>query len=125
MGLREEAERIIAEEDRAFAEMTAAGFVEVKEKIPDVLEAWCTGMRVESVPLFTLTDERFEDGGGGYNRGRIWTVTITFNVDGIDFKGLLVKKDSDLENMEVTMIGYGNAPIHSIHDIAKALRPRA
>jgi hypothetical protein len=119
MGLREDAEKINAERDARAAEAEARQLALAREKVPESLSVWSTGMGLDVVPGYTVTGANcttdYDDDGPSAH------VELSFEVDGIGFSADL-KLYLGRTAFKVGIEGGYGRDIRTVEDVAAVLR---
>lgn len=119
MGLRDDAEKIIAEQDARAVEAEHQNLTPAREKVPEAMAAWSEGMGLEKVPDYTVTEANYR--GRDDDDYPSAFVEISFEVDGIGFWASL-KLYLGRVFFKVTMAGTNGGEISTVEGVAAGLR---
>lgn len=119
MGLREEAEKIIADEDAAAAAAVAKQLALARSKVPEAMAEWSAGMGLATVPAFTITGAEMVCVGD--DDGQSANVEYAFEADGLEFSGGL-KLYLGRVTWGVGLVGSPGPGVRTVADLARALR---
>jgi hypothetical protein len=119
MGLRDEAEKIIAREGRRRTESRERLLAQALVYVPAAMAEWAAAMGLDAVPAYTVTGHWMgpEDG-----RGPVARAAVAFTEDGLDFIGEVSLHQQADPSFSVTIPGTTVHGIQSVADIAAALR---
>lgn len=119
MGLREEAEKIMAEQDAQRHTVEHENLTTAREQIPEELAAWCSGMQLDEVPDYTVMKASYH--GRDDDDYPSALIRLAFEVDGIRFFADL-KYYRGRATFKVTMRDASDVRVQTVKDVATGLR---
>lgn len=119
MGIRAEAEKIIADEKRVRAEKQEQKVAAAREHLPAAMKQWSVGMGLADVPECTNVRGNYDS----YDDTPKTRVTFDFVEDGLAFRGALLVFDAGESRFTVT-IDHSQVSIRTLPDLVQALKDK-
>lgn len=119
MGLREEAEKIMAAQDAQQRTVEHEKLTQARKKIPEELRAWCRDMQVAEIPDYTVLEANYRARDDDDYPSAF--LSLEFEVDGIRFFADL-KYYRERTTFNVTMRDASGVRVRTVEDVATGLR---